>query len=106
MFFGSHLSRGSLGVSPHGTVEANPTAPAGRIKPRINNEGTGQLWPGTKKKKKKSPDGDTDELFIPLIVRTFLPLPEPSQISELRCETLGTTVCHQLHLVCLQRLLS
>lgn len=31
------VTRGSLGVSPTGTAEPNPTAPAGRIKPRINN---------------------------------------------------------------------
>ena len=31
------VTRGSLGVSPTGTAEPNPTAPAGGIKPRINN---------------------------------------------------------------------
>ncbi|CAB1412423.1 unnamed protein product [Pleuronectes platessa] len=34
-------SQGSRGVSPSGTAGPNPTAPAGRIKPRINNAETG-----------------------------------------------------------------
>lgn len=42
------VTRGSLGVSPTGTAEPNPTAPAGRIKPRINNGERGHLWLGTK----------------------------------------------------------
>lgn len=32
--------RGSRGVSPTQTAELNPTAPAGRIKPRITNGDT------------------------------------------------------------------
>lgn len=38
------VRRGSRGVSPTGTAEANPTAPAGRI----NNGETGHLWLRTK----------------------------------------------------------
>lgn len=34
--------------SPTGTAERNPTAPAGRIKPGINNRETGHLWLRTK----------------------------------------------------------
>ena len=50
-------SQGSRGVSPSGTAEPNPTAPAGRIKPRINNAETGRLWLRTKQRVDRNTNG-------------------------------------------------
>lgn len=69
--------RGSWGVSPTGTTEPNPPAPAGRIKPTINNGGggIGHLWLRTKQCLDRNTNG-----FSNLTDSTFFPLTKLSQV--------------------------
>lgn len=62
------VTRGSPGVGPAGTAEPNPTAPAGRVKSRINNGGTGHLCLRTKQRLDRNTNG-----FSVLTASTFPP---------------------------------
>lgn len=81
--------RGSWGVSPTGTAEPNPTAPAGRIKPRINNGETGHLWLGTKQYLDRNTNG-----FSVLTASTFLPLTRLSHVLKRHLQHVASPSVH------------